>query len=279
VTDIGTGTLTIMTQIAADAMGMSIDDVIFTYGDSKKPFAPLQGGSFTTATVGSAVLLACKELKKKMVKLVKKIPHFDFSKAGDAEIIVRDAQIYLQHDPSKMISFADLIAANGGKAVRTTNTSTPKFLTLRKYAKAAHSAAFVEVEVDRDLGTITVTRALTAVAAGRIINPKTARSQILGGMVWGIGKALSEETLLDSKLGKYMNVNLAEYHIPVHADIHDLDVMFVDEKDEIINELGVKGVGEIGIVAMTAAITNAIYHATGKRINDLPVHFDRLLNE
>lgn len=142
---------------------------------------------------------------------------------------------------------------------------------------ATHSAAFAEIEVDKELKIINVTRALTAVAAGRIINPKTARSQILGSMVWSISKALREETIMDEKLGKYMNANLAEYHIPVHADIHELDVIFADEKDDIINELGVKGVGEIGLVAMPAAIANAVYHATGKRINKLPIHFDELL--
>src|SRR5690606_29644521 len=127
---------------------------------------------------------------------------------------------------------------------------------LKKYSRATHSAAFVEVEVDEELGVVNVTRALTAVAAGTIINPKTARSQILGGMVWSISKALHEETISDYHLGKYMNQNLAEYHIPVHADIHDLDVIFVEEKDEIINELGTKGVGEIGIVGMPPAIAN-----------------------
>jgi len=148
---------------------------------------------------------------------------------------------------------------------------------LRKYARAAHSAAFVEVEVDEELGVINVTRALTAIAGGRIINPKTARSQILGGMIWGISKALREETILDNNLGKYMNQNLGEYHIPVHADIHDLDVIFVEEKDEVINELGIKGIGEIGLVGIPPAIANAIFNATGKRINNLPIHFDYLL--
>jgi xanthine dehydrogenase YagR molybdenum-binding subunit len=115
------------------------------------------------------------------------------------------------------------------------------------------------------------------VAAGKIINPKTAKSQILGGMVWGISKALHEESISDHRYGKYMNANLAEYHIPVHADIHDLEVLFVEEKDEVVNDLGVKGVGEIGLVAIPPAIANAIFNATGRRINDLPIHFDRLM--
>jgi xanthine dehydrogenase YagR molybdenum-binding subunit len=153
----------------------------------------------------------------------------------------------------------------------------PNPLTYGKKARAVHSAVFVEVEVDEELGIIEVKRAVTAVAAGKIINPKTAESQVLGGMIWGISKALHEETILDHELGKYMNANLGEYHIPVHADIHDLEVVFVEEDDQFVNDLGVKGVGEIGGVGMPPAITNAIFHATGKRIYDLPIHFDRLL--
>jgi len=153
----------------------------------------------------------------------------------------------------------------------------PHLLKLKKYSLGTHSASFVEVEVDKDLGTIQVVRAITAVAAGKIINPKTARSQVLGSMVWGISKALHEETITDGNLGKYMNTNLGEYHIPVHADIQQLEVIFAEEKDELINELGSKGVGEVGIVGMPAAIANAIYNATGKRINNLPIHFNELL--
>ena len=125
--------------------------------------------------------------------------------------------------------------------------------------------------------TITVSRIVSAVAAGKIVNPKTARSQILGSMIWGVSKALHEETILDHGLGKYMNANLGEYHIPVHADVPELEVIFVEEKDDLINELGIKGVGEIGLVAVPAAIANAVFHATGRRVNDLPIHFDKLL--
>ncbi|HKG99546.1 MAG TPA: molybdopterin cofactor-binding domain-containing protein, partial [Bradyrhizobium sp.] len=125
---------------------------------------------------------------------------------------------------------------------------------------------------------VRVTRVVTAVAAGRILNPKTARSQILGGVVWGIGMALQEETLTDHTFGRFVNANLGEYHVPVNADIHDIEVIFVDEQDEIINPLGVKGVGEIGVVGTAAAIANAIYHATGKRVRDLPITLDKLLS-
>jgi len=277
VTDIGTGTLTVMTQIAADELGLSVDDVEFAYADSKMPFAPIQGGSFTVSTIGSAIKAAANALKKKLWKIAKGIGNPAFKKVDFKEVDFANGGIYIKGRPESFVSFIDLLKANKDKVVKVTKTSVPNVLKLKKYSRAAHSAAFVEVEVDEELGMITVTRALTAVAAGTIINPKTARSQILGGMIWGISKALHEETISDHKLGRYMNPNLAEYHIPVHADIHELDVMFVEEKDSIVNELGTKGVGEIGIVGMPPAIANAIYHATGKRINQFPIHFDMLV--
>jgi len=277
VTDIGTGTYTIMTQIAADELGLSVDDVTFSYGSSKMPFAPIQGGSFTTSTVGAAVKAAGKALRTKLFKIAKKMDSSPLAKADLEDVFFKGGFIGLKAYPEVLVALTTVVEANDSRPVRTTNTGLPKAFKLHKYSKAAHSAVFVEVEVDEELGIINVTRAVTAIAAGRIINPKTARSQILGGMTWGISKALREETIQDNHLGKYMNQNLGEYHIPVHADIHELDVIFVEEKDELINELGTKGIGEIGLVGVPPAITNAIFHATGKRINTLPIHFDQLL--
>jgi xanthine dehydrogenase YagR molybdenum-binding subunit len=132
------------------------------------------------------------------------------------------------------------------------------------------------VKVDEQIGVIRVTRVVNAVAAGRILNTKTARSQIMGSVVWGIGMALHEETLVDHKFGRIMNANIAEYHVPVNADVHDIQVIFVDEPDNIINPLGIKGVGEIGLVGVAAAIANAVFHASGKRVRDLPITLDKL---
>ena len=131
--------------------------------------------------------------------------------------------------------------------------------------------------MDEQLGVVRVTRIVSAIAAGRILNTKTASSQIMGGVVWGIGMALHEETLIDHKFGRIMNANIAEYHVPVNADVHDIKVIFVDEPDDIVNPLGIKGLGEIGIVGVPAAIANAIYHATGQRVRDLPITVDKLL--
>ena len=276
VTDIGTGTLTIMTQIAADELGLPIDDITFSHADSKMPFAPIQGGSFTTATVGPAVQNACQALKKKLFKKAKDIDGSFLKDVKFNQVDFKGGFIILKNQPEMKFDLQEIFASNNGKSIQTTNSAMPNPLTYGKKARAVHSAVFVEVEVDEELGTIELTRAVTAVAAGKIINPKTAESQILGGMIWGISKALYEETILDHNLGRYMNANLAEYHIPVHADIHDLQVVFVEENDQFVNDLGVKGVGEIGGVGMPPAITNAIFHATGKRIYELPIHFDKL---
>jgi xanthine dehydrogenase YagR molybdenum-binding subunit len=146
-----------------------------------------------------------------------------------------------------------------------------------KHARNTHSAIFAEVKVDRDLGVIRVTRVVTAVAAGRILNPKTARSQVMGGIVWGVGSALEEESVIDQNFGRFINHNLAEYHVPVNADIHEIDVIFVEEKDSIVNPLGAKGLGEIGVIGVAAAIANAVFHATGKRVRSLPITLDKLL--
>ncbi|WP_294310361.1 xanthine dehydrogenase family protein molybdopterin-binding subunit [uncultured Chryseobacterium sp.] len=277
VTDIGTGTLTVMTQIAADQLGLPVEEVTFSYADSKMPFAPIQGGSFTTATVGPAVKAACEALNKKLLKIAKSMEKSVFADTKLEEVAFMNRYIMLKSDPEKKISYDEIMKHNDGKEIRTKNSAMPNPLTSGKKARAVHSAVFVEVEVDEELGVIEVKRALTAVAAGRIINPKTAESQLLGGMIWGISKALHEETITDHTLGKYMNDDLAEYHIPVHADIHDLQVLFIKEEDNFVNDLGIKGVGEIGGVGMPPAITNAVYHATGKRIYDLPIHFDYLL--
>ncbi|KQR95668.1 aldehyde oxidase [Chryseobacterium sp. Leaf180] len=276
VTDIGVGTYTVMTQIAAAELGLKIEEVQFNYGSSAMPFAPIQGGSFTTATIGSAVKVACDELKKKIFKAAKKLPESSFSNVKFDEVTFENGFVLLKNNKDIKFSLKKIAEASE-KPIKTKNSSMPNPLTYGKKARAVHSAVFVEVEVDEELGVIEIKRALTAVAAGQIINPKTAESQVLGGMIWGISKALHEETILDHQFGKYMNKNLAEYHIPVHADIHDLQVLFVHEEDKFVNDLGIKGVGEIGGVGMPPAITNAVFHATGKRIYNLPIHFDELI--
>ena len=278
VTDIGTGSYTIFTQIAADQLGLPIEKVKFKYGDSELPPSPIQGGSFTTGVVGSAIKASCTALKRKLLRKAKLIKEAGFLHWKLDEITFDNGLMYVTDKSEIQISLEEIIASNHNEAVKASKTNIPNAFKLKQYSRVSHSATFVEVEIDEEVGMITVTRALTAVAGGKIINPKTARSQIVGSMAWGISKALQEETLLDENLGKFVNPNFGEYHIPVHADINNLDAFFVEEKDDIINELGAKGIGEIGLVSMAPAIANAIYHATGKRINSLPIHFDELLD-
>lgn len=275
--DIGTGTYTIMAQIAADCMGMNIENVEFRLGDTDMPLAPIQGGSFTAASVGVAVQAACLGLQSKLLKQAKKFKPDLFQKLKPEELEFAADSVRIKGTTDDSVSLADIVASTGRKEIKSRNTGLPRALKQRKYMRCAHSAVFVEVEVDEDFGLVKVTRMVNAVAAGKIINPKTARSQILGGMVWGISKALREESVMDHRFGRIMNSSLAEYHIPVNADINELEVIFVDEQDTIVNDLQIKGVGEIGIVGVPPAIANAIFHATGKRIYDLPITLDKVM--
>jgi xanthine dehydrogenase YagR molybdenum-binding subunit len=271
-TDIGTGTYTVMTQIAAEALGVKTQDVNFVLGDSSLPTAPLQGGSFTVSSVGTAVQQACRGLRTKLLDAVR-MAHPEFAVVDMEEVEVGDGCLQIR---GQRFAYADIVRQSSHEVLEVRIDAEPDEKR-EGFATATHSAVFVEVLVDEDLGTIRVNRVVSAVAAGRVVNPKTARSQILGGVVWGISQALQEETLTDHNLGRFMNHSLAEYHIPVNADIGDIDVVFVEENDDIVNELGSKGVGEIGIVGVASAIANAIYHATGKRVRELPITLDKVL--
>jgi xanthine dehydrogenase YagR molybdenum-binding subunit len=270
-TDIGTGTYTVMTQIAAAAAGVSVDDTTFLLGDSSLPTAPLQGGSFTVSSVGTAVQQASKALREKLFEAACQVdPQFAEGRADQMTV----AEGYVRLGEHQLALSEVLGGLPNGLQVQIDAEPDKK---REAYSTATHSAVFVEVQVDEDLGSIRVSRVVSAVAAGRVVNPKMARSQILGGVVWGLGMALQEETQSDHNLGRFMNHSLAEYHIPVNADIGDIDVIFVEEDDDIVNALGSKGVGEIGIVGVAAAVANAVYHATGKRVRDFPVTLDKVL--
>jgi len=189
------------------------------------------------------------------------------------ELTLVDGQLASKHDSARTVSIADAMRHGGVERIQQEKTTTPAEDTARSHN--VHSAIFAEVNVDEQLGVVRVTRVVSAVAAGRILNTKTAASQILGGVVWGIGMALHEETLIDHRFGRIMNANIAEYHVPVNADVHDIKVIFVDEPDDS-NPLGIKGLGEIGIVGVAAAVANAVYHATGTRVRNLPITLDKL---
>jgi xanthine dehydrogenase YagR molybdenum-binding subunit len=274
--DIGTGTYTIMTQIAAELLGLPLESVTFKLGDSSLPKAPVEGGSFTAATVGSAVHAVCHKLRARLFKLARRLEGSPLAGAKLDDVIFAGREIRLRSDPTRAVSLVDVVRSAEGFAVEEKAASAPG-RDQERYSRYAHSAVFAEVEVDRELGSIRVTRVVSALACGRILNPKTSESQVIGGIVWGIGMALEEESVIDQAFGRFMNHNLAEYHVPVNADVHDLEVCLVEEHDTIVNPLGVKGLGEIGLVGVAAAIANAVYHATGKRIRELPITLDKLL--
>jgi xanthine dehydrogenase YagR molybdenum-binding subunit len=272
--DIGTGTYTIMAQVAADMLGLPLDNITVRLGDSTLPQAPVEGGSWTAASVSHAIAETAEDVRKELLRLARTMPDSPLagSKLNDTALI--DGGI-VNKETGRAVSIAD--AMRHGAVDRIERESTASFKESDAHARNTHSAIFAEVKVDEELGVVRVTRVVNAVAAGRILNTKTARSQIMGSVVWGIGMALHEETLLDHEFGRIMNANIAEYHVPVNADVHDIEVIFVDEPDAIVNPLGIKGIGEIGIVGVAAAIANAIYHATGKRVRDLPITLDKLL--
>ena len=273
--DIGTGTYTIMAQVAADMLGLPLDNVTVKLGDSTLPHAMVEGGSWTAASVSHAIARTSDEIRQELLRLAKAVPGSPLAEARLEQVALREGRIVTTEDPRRGVSIAD--AMRHGKLDRIEREATMAFAEDPSHARNTHSAVFAEVKVDEQLGVIRVTRIVSAIAAGRILNHKTAASQIMGGAVWGIGMALHEETLIDHAFGRVMNPDVAEYHMPVNADVHDIKVIFVDEPDALVNPLGIKGVGEIGIVGTAAAIANAVYHATGKRVRDLPITLDKLM--
>jgi len=276
--DIGTGTYTVMAMIAAEQLGLPLERVTFQLGDSTLPLAPIEGGSSHVATVGSGVHGACDKLKTTLLKLAQGQKDSIFKGLKPKDVEFGDGKMYLRGQPDNGVDLAALLAAAGKERVEEKFLLTPQMLKQRKYVRAVHSAVFVEVRVNEKLGIVRVTRVVDAVAAGRIMNAKTAHSQIVGGVVWGISQALHEETHTDHRLGRFMNHNFAEYHVAVNADIHDIQVIFAEEDDRVVSkQLGAKGVGEIGIVGTAAAVANAIFHATGKRLRTTPITPDKIL--
>jgi xanthine dehydrogenase YagR molybdenum-binding subunit len=275
--DIGTGTWTILTQIGADALGLPIEAVTARIGDSSLPSSPVEGGSWTAASNGSAVQAACEAVKQTLFRHAQRMANSPLANSRFEDIAVKAGHIGRKDDPGCSLAISEVMHAADLSEIAEDGKVGPDLLQQTKYVSYSHSAVFAEVRVDEQLNVVRVTRVVCAAAAGRILNPKTARSQILGGVVMGIGMALHEEAMTDHRIGKIMNHNFAEYHVPAHADIEKIDVIFVDEHDEKVSPIGAKGLGEIGIVGTAAAVANAIFHATGKRIREFPITLDKLL--
>jgi xanthine dehydrogenase YagR molybdenum-binding subunit len=274
--DIGTGTYTIVAQVAADMLGVPLDNVTVKLGDSTLPQAQVEGGSWTAASISHAIVNAADDIRVQLLLIALGMPESPLKNLKPDEVMLADGAIASIADPGRKVAIADVMRHGGLERIEKERGSD--FEEDDKHAHNTHSAIFAEVKIDEELGIIRVTRVVNAVAAGRIINTKTAASQITGGVVWGIGMALHEEALIDHRFGRIMNANIAEYHVPVNADVHDIQVIFVDEPDAVINRMGIKGVGEIGIVGVAAAIANAVYHATGKRVRDLPITLDKVVS-
>jgi len=239
-----------MTQLAADALGVPRDRVRFDLGDTRMPETPISAGSMTAASTGPAVRSAAEALKAELAS----------------------AQV----DPSNVDECRAFVASGGGRPIEGRASARPGDETTR-YSMHSFGAVFARVLVDPDLGTIRVAHLCGAYGAGRILNLKTATSQITGGIVYGLGMALFERTAIDPHTGRYLNADLSEYLVPVNADVPDIDVIFVDEDDPYVNPIGVKGLGEIGTTGVAAAVANAVFHATGVRVRDLPITVEKIL--
>ncbi|HZI40518.1 MAG TPA: xanthine dehydrogenase family protein molybdopterin-binding subunit, partial [Gemmatimonadaceae bacterium] len=275
--DLGTGTYTVLTQIACDAIGVNASCVRIELGDTNLPPNPISAGSMTVASTGSAVHLAAMAARDKLVQLAVSDPESPLHGARHEEVDVTAGRLTWIGKAGRGEPLQALLARNGGQPVEGKADAKPGDET-QQYAMHAFGAVFAEVRVDPELGSVKVARMLGAYGVGRVLNPKTARSQLIGGITFGIGMALMEHTVTDLRTGRYVNADIAEYHIPVHADVPPIDVVFVDEKDSHVDPIGAKGIGEIGMTGVAGAIANAVFHATGVRVRDLPITLDKLLH-
>ncbi|HEX3347269.1 MAG TPA: xanthine dehydrogenase family protein molybdopterin-binding subunit, partial [Acetobacteraceae bacterium] len=275
--DMGQGAWTALAQIAADSLGLSMEKLDFRIGTSDLPDAGIAGGSGHTATAGSAIYSAGADAIASLAEIATADAGSPLFGAGNAGVIGRDGRLVRRDDESRGESYADILARAGRPFVEGRGQGAPDPAAQEQYAMHAHGAVFAEVKVDPELGQIRVSRLVGAFAAGRIINPRMVRSQYFGGMIWGLSFALHEHALMDPRSGRPMNANLAEYHVPVNADIPPMEAILVEEHDPYVNALGIKGVGEIGITGTAGAIANAVWHATGVRVRQFPITLDRLL--
>jgi xanthine dehydrogenase YagR molybdenum-binding subunit len=274
--DIGTGTYTVMAQIAADALGLPFARVRVDIGDTDFPQTPVSGGSQTAASTGSAVLAACAAVIADLAQMALADRTSPLFGADPGDVHGVDGRICLRSDPSRGERYGEILRRRTLDQIEARGDAKPG-PEKDQYSMHSFGAQFAEVHVDPDLGIVRLTRFVGVYGVGRLLNEKTARSQLMGGVVYGVGMALMEATVPDLRTGRIVNADLAEYHVPVNLDIPDIDISTVDEHDPYVNPLGVKGIGEIGITGVAAAIANAVYHATGVRVRDLPITLDKLL--
>jgi xanthine dehydrogenase YagR molybdenum-binding subunit len=281
VNDMGPGTATMMTKIASDSMKMPVNQIKITMGSTGLPPGPTQGGSATTANVGSAVYEVCNEIKSKIAEMaVKDGGVFHTSSIHTVtpeDLIFSDGYVSYAKDPKIRVSYTELFKMSSIPQLEITRESKGGGPNEEKYSMYSFSVHFVKLSVHTATGVIRLDKIISCADAGTIISEKTAASQMIGGAVGGVGMALMEEIVIDHRYGKFINNNLADYHVPVNADIPPLEVYFVNKKDPYTNPMGSKGLGEIALIGMAPAITNAVFNATGKRIRTLPVTPDKLI--
>jgi xanthine dehydrogenase YagR molybdenum-binding subunit len=270
VSDMGPGTTTSMTKIASTAMQMPLEKIKFKLGDSDFPPGPSQGGSGTTSTVGSAVDMACKTLQQNLKELAIQFAPL-FANKTIAELEVKNEFINLNSDPSVKLSLIELMKLSNKEVIDITITSNGNNPTQMKFTSNSFSAHFVKLGVDLKSGKVKLLNVVTTGDNGKVISPKTARSQMLGGVVGGIGMALTEQVQIDHTTGQIMNASFGTYQVPLHSMVPPIDVWFVDKPDYNVNPIGAKGLGEIALIGFAAAVANAVYNATGKRLRDLPI--------
>lgn len=272
-TDIGPGTGTVMTQIAADTLGLDPQKIRFELGNSSFPKAGTQGGSSTVNSVGPATQQACLALKDKLRQLAG-ASNAAFASAKNEDVSLADGYLALTGNAAARVSYADLLKQAGGTAVRV--EAKPDEAG-KKYSMYSFSVHFAQVRVHVLTGEVRVSKLVSCADAGTIINEKTAANQMKGGAVGGIGMALMEHAIIDDRYGRYVTKDFADYHVPVHADSPDVQVAFVNQPDLHVNALGTKGIGEIATIGVAPAIANAVFNATGKRVRELPITPDKLV--
>jgi xanthine dehydrogenase YagR molybdenum-binding subunit len=274
--EMGMGTATVQIQHAADRLGLPLELISFHYGDSKLSETPIMaGGSNQTATIFAAVRAAVEEVHQELLKLAQKDPESPLAGAKREQLEARNGGLYQTGGATTGATYAEILRKANQDFIEVEAESAAP-MELMKYSMASYGAQFCEVRVHQETGELRVSRWLCSLDCGKVVNPKTATSQLRGGIIMGLGMALMEETLFDERRGRIMNPSLAEYHVPVNLDVPNIEIHFLNTPDEHA-PYGARGIGEIGITGVAAAISNAVYHATGKRIRELPITLDKLL--
>lgn len=277
VTDIGPGTETALTMIAHNVLGVPIHRIKVEYGDTSLPKAPTQGGSAIVSAVGSAVFDACTTIKKELIALAIKDGGPLAGRQAD-ELTLADGVLSVSTEPGKKVAVTELMRTNNLTVIDKTRESKggPE---LQNYSMYSFSVHFVQVRVNPQTGAVRVAKAVSVADSGRIVSPKTAASQLIGGVTGGIGMALTEEAVIDHRFGRFVNNNLGDYHVAVHADVPAIETIFIDKPDPVINPMGAKGMGEIALIGFAGAVANAVFNATGQRIRDLPITPDKVMQK